>query len=145
MFVPAGCVHAYLEGTAIEVMAASDNVLRAGLTPKHVDVEELLSLVDCVAAPPLRIAPEVFYGATRVYYAPVDDFELSVTDLSQKEEKHPLPGRGPRVVLCLDGNVELFTAREALRLSRGEAAFVSSSDGPLAVHGQGTIVQADVP
>ena len=54
MFVPAGGVHAYLAGVAVEIMASSDNVLRAGLTPKHVDVPELLRNVDYVAAPPIR-------------------------------------------------------------------------------------------
>ena len=57
----------------------------AGLTPKHVDVPELLRNVDYVAAPPIRIAPEVFHDATKVFYAPVDDFELSVTDLVDQD------------------------------------------------------------
>src|SRR5690625_844107 len=145
LFVPAGCVHAYLHGTGIEVMASSDNVLRAGLTPKHVDVEELLKLVDCVAAPPIRIAPEIFHGATRVFYAPVDDFELSVTDLKENDGGQPLPGRGPRIVLCLAGYVDFHTASGSLRLERGQSAFISSEAGPLFGRGHGTFVQADVP
>ena len=145
LFVPAGCVHAYLSGTGVEVMASSDNVLRAGLTPKHVDVAELLKLVDCVAAPPIRIAPEVFYGATRVFYAPVDDFELSVTTLAAADGEQPLPGRGPRILLCLEGAIEFRTASGALSLERGQAVFVSSEAGPLFGRGTGTVVQADVP
>ncbi len=145
LFVPAGCVHAYLSGTGVEVMASSDNVLRAGLTPKHVDVAELLKLVDCVAAPPIRIAPEVFYGATRVFYAPVDDFELSVTTLAAADGEQPLPGRGPRILLCLEGAIEFRTASGTLSLERGQAVFVSSEAGPLFGRGTGTVVQADVP
>lgn len=148
LFVPAGGVHAYLSGCGVEIMASSDNVLRAGLTSKHVDVTEVLDCVDYVTAPPIRIAPEVFHGATRVYYAPVDDFELSVTTLADgdcADGSRPLPGRGPRVLLCLDGELELFTAREELALRRGEAAFVRADDGPLALRGAGTLVQADVP
>ena len=145
MFVPAGGVHAYLSGVAIEIMASSDNVLRAGLTPKHVDVPELLRNVDYVAAPPIRIAPETFHGATKVFYAPVDDFELSVTDLSDHDD-HPLPGRGPRILLCLDGEVTVATSGNgALTLTRGQAAFVPAADGRLAVRGTGRLVQADVP
>lgn len=145
MFVPAGGVHAYLSGLAVEIMASSDNVLRAGLTPKHVDVPELLANVDYVAAPPIRIAPEVFHGATKVFYAPVDDFELSVTEI-RDDLSHPLPGRGPRIVLCLDGEVTLSAERDgALVLGRGQSAFVPASDGPLTVGGRGTLVQADVP
>jgi mannose-6-phosphate isomerase len=145
MFVPAGGVHAYLHGVAVELMASSDNVLRAGLTPKHVDVPELLRNVDYVAAPPIRIAPEVFHGATKVFYAPVDDFELSVTDLDDDGE-HPLPGRGPRIVLCLDGDVTVATSGDgALTLGRGTAAFVPAADGRVTVRGRGELVQADVP
>ena len=144
LFVPAGGVHAYLHGLAVEIMASSDNVLRAGLTPKHVDVDELLRNVDYVAAPPIRIAPERFHGATRVYYAPVDDFELSVTRVDD-DDVHPLPGRGPRVLLCLDGQVRVESASGAgLDLVRGQASFVPASDGALSVHGRGTVVQADV-
>ncbi|WP_307802360.1 mannose-6-phosphate isomerase, class I [Cellulomonas fengjieae] len=145
MFVPAGGVHAYLHGVAVEIMASSDNVLRAGLTPKHVDVPELLRNVDYVAAPPIRIAPEVFHGATKVYYAPVDDFELSVTQIDD-DGVHPLPGRGPRVLLCLEGRLTVSTAHDGtLELERGHVAFVPARDGALTVRGAGTIVQADVP
>jgi mannose-6-phosphate isomerase len=145
LFVPAGGVHAYLRGLGIEIMASSDNVLRAGLTPKHVDVDELLRNVDYVAAPPIRIAPEKFHGATRSFYAPVDDFELSVTAVDDDQD-HPLPGRGPRVLLCLEGRMTVTSRFDgALTLSRGQAAFVPASDGALRVSGGGTLVQADVP
>ncbi|WP_199423568.1 mannose-6-phosphate isomerase, class I [Actinotalea solisilvae] len=145
MFVPAGGVHAYLKGVAVEVMANSDNVLRAGLTAKHIDIPELLANVDYVAAPPIRIAPERFYGASKVFYAPVDDFELSVTTVVDGGTHH-LPGRGPRVLLCLDGEVTVAAAGDAsLTLTRGDAAFVPAADGALSAVGRGTVVQADVP
>ncbi len=147
LFVPAGGVHAYLRGTAVELMASSDNVLRAGLTPKHVDVTELLGCVDYVAAPPIRIAPERFHGASRVYYAPVDDFELSITTLTDEDDDaQHLPGRGPRILLCLDGEVTVIaTGDGTVTLRRGEAVFAPASDGPLTARGAGTVVQADVP
>lgn len=145
MFVPAGGVHAYLRGVGIEVMASSDNVLRAGLTAKHVDIPELLANVDYVAAPPIRIAPELFHGATKVYYAPVDDFELSVTTVAD-DASHPLPGRGPRILFCLEGEVTVASASDGtLVLARGQAAFAPASDGALTVRGGGCVVQADVP
>lgn len=148
LFVPAGGVHAYLSGLGVEVMAASDNVLRAGLTAKHIDVPEMLDCVDYVAAPPIRVAPEIFHGATRVYYAPVDDFELSITTLRDgdcQDGSRPLPGRGPRILLCLDGELDVTTVADGLRLTRGQAAFVRADDGPLTVGGSGILVQADVP
>ncbi|WP_240646158.1 mannose-6-phosphate isomerase, class I [Georgenia sp. SYP-B2076] len=147
LFIPAGGVHAYLSGVGVEIMASSDNVLRAGLTTKHIDVAEMLECVDYVAAPPIRPAPEVFHGATRVFYAPVDDFELSITDLADLPDgpRHPLPGRGPRILLCLDGTADVATAEERVRLERGQAVFVRADEGRVFVHGTGTLVQADVP
>lgn len=144
LFVPAGGVHAYLNGLAVEIMASSDNVLRAGLTGKHIDVPALLDTVDYVAAPPIRPAPEVFHGSTRVFYAPVDDFELSVTSL-EDDAAHPLPGRGPRILICLDGEVRVSSVMESVALERGQAVFVGASEGALTVKGGGTLVQADVP
>lgn len=145
LFVPTGAVHAYLRGVGVEIMANSDNVLRAGLTGKHVDIDELLRNVDCVAAPPIRIAPERVFTATRIYYAPVDDFELSVSRLSDDGPTR-IPGRGPRVVVCLEGEVELSTQRDgAFLVRRGQSVFVPASDGFLTANGDGVIVQADVP
>jgi len=145
VFVPTGTVHAYLRGVAVEIMANSDNVLRAGLSAKYIDVEELLRNVDCVAAPPIRIAPERVFTSTEIFYAPVDDFELSVTRASAAAQAR-VPGRGPRVVLCLEGEVVLrCTGGDGLRLVSGQAAFVQASDGMLTAQGDGLLVQADVP
>lgn len=145
LFVPAGAVHAYLQGTAVEIMANSDNVLRAGLTEKHVDLPELLDNLDAVAAPPIRIAPERVFTSTEIFYAPVDDFELSVTRLTDEGEIR-IPGRGPRVVLCLEGEVDVRGENDGtLELTRGQAAFVPAADGALLARGDGRLVQADVP
>ncbi|WP_029288120.1 mannose-6-phosphate isomerase, class I [Cellulomonas sp. HZM] len=145
LFVPAGAVHAYLGGVAVEIMASSDNVLRAGLTVKHVDTDELLAALDTVAAPPIRIAPERVFTSTEIFYAPVDDFELSVTRLTD-EGTTRIPGRGPRVILCLEGEVEVHGEMDGtLVLERGQAAFVPAADGPLTARGDGVLIQADVP
>lgn len=145
LFVPAGGVHAYFSGLAVEIMAASDNVLRAGLTDKHIDVPEMLECVDYLAAPPVRIAPEVVHGTIRAYYAPVDDFELFICFVDPGEPSAALPGRGPRVVLCLGGEVWVRGATGELRLEGGQAAFVSAHDGPLELSGGGSVAQAGVP
>jgi len=144
MFIPAGCVHAYLSGLGIEVMANSNNVLRAGLTEKHVDVDELLATIDSLAAPPLRIAPEMLDAATGVFYAPVDDFELSVCRL-ERDPGRDLRGRGPRVLLAAEGQVAVSTTAQQRWLKRGQAAFVAADEGPVRVAGDGVLVQADVP
>ena len=145
LFVPAGAVHAYLGGLAVEIMANSDNVLRAGFTGKHIDTDELLATLDTVAAPPIRIAPERVFTSTEIFYAPVDDFELSVTRLTD-EGTTRIPGRGPRVIVCLEGEVEVHGEFDGtLVLERGQAAFVPAADGPLTARGDGVLVQADVP
>jgi mannose-6-phosphate isomerase len=145
LFVPTGTVHAYLSGFGVEIMANSDNVLRAGLTGKHIDVPELLKNVDTVAAPPIRIAPERGFSSTETFYAPVDDFELSITRLSD-EGTTRIPGRGPRIVLCLEGEVTVRTQYDGdVLLVRGEAAFVPARDGAVIARGDGVLAQADVP
>ena len=145
LFVPAGSVHAYISGLGVEVMASSDNVLRAGLTTKHVDVPAMLACVDYVAAPPVRPAPEYLSRATRAYYAPVDDFELLVTTVVPQDGRVPVPGRGPRILLGLEGTTMVTTSAGGAELSRGRALFVGADERALAVEGEGSLVQADVP
>ncbi len=152
MYVPPGTLHAYLQGTGLEIMAASDNVLRAGLTEKTVDADEVLQCVSVAAAPPLRIAPEHQGPVSVAYYAPVDDFELSLLDLpgpvrgSQAGgDEHRVPGSGPRILLCLEGSITLRTSAGTHALRAGSAAFVPAADGVLHAHGAGRVVQASVP
>lgn len=147
LFVPAGTLHAYIHGTGVEIMAASDNVLRAGLTAKKVDADEMLQCVSVTAAPPLRVAPERQSPVTVAYYAPVDDFEVTFTTLPEGEEGavHRLAGGGPRILLALEGRMRLETGEGALDLLAGQAAFVPAADGPLRVSGHGRLVQACVP
>ena len=145
LFVPAGSVHAYISGLGVEVMASSDNVLRAGLTTKHVDVPAMLACVDYVAAPPVRPAPEYLSRATRAYYAPVDDFELLVTTVVPRDGRVPVPGRGPRILLGLEGTTTVTTPAGSAELTRGRALFVGADERTLAVEGEGEFAQADVP
>lgn len=149
MYVPAGALHAYIHGTGLEVMATSDNVLRAGLTAKRVDADEVLQCVSVTAAPPLRVAPERQNPTSIAYYAPVDDFELAVTELTDRPsppvEPHPIPGSGPRIVLGLEGACTLVTASGTHPLRAGQAVFVPAADGPLRASGSGRFAQASVP
>ncbi|WP_154795224.1 mannose-6-phosphate isomerase, class I [Occultella kanbiaonis] len=146
MFVPAGGVHAYLSGFAVELMANSDNVLRAGLTTKRVDIPEVLETIDWVAAPPIRIAPEMFDECTGVYYAPVDDFELSVATLDGQHERR-FPGRGPRLLLGLDGELSVTSDADpdGVTVARGQCVFVAADEGTVRLSGTGRVAQAGVP
>lgn len=146
MFTPAGTVHAYASGLGLEIMANSDNVLRAGLTGKYVDVAELLDVVETVAAPPIRIAPERISPIQSTFYAPVDDFELSMIELRQAHRTFKLRGGGPRIIASLEGAAEIWTeSGQHHVLNTGQAVFVRADDGRVEVRGFGRFVQADVP
>lgn len=145
LFIPSGMVHAYLSGVAVELMASSDNVLRAGLTEKHVDVSELLRIVRSEAAPPVRIAPEKVSRAVSTFYAPVDDFELSVIRLRDATQWEKIRSSGPRTVICLEGAAQLQTDHDELHMNAGQAVFVTAADGRLSMRGFGKLVLAAVP
>src|SRR5215472_2846792 len=129
VFMPAGGLHAYLRGTGIEVLANSDNVVRAGLTGKHIDVPELLKLLDPAATVPV-LSPVPLADRIASFHTPAPEFALYVADLA--DDAITLPGAGPRIVLCTDGAAALLASSgESAKLPRGESCFVSAADGPL--------------
>jgi mannose-6-phosphate isomerase len=148
LFLPPGEVHAYLAGVAVEVMASSDNVLRAGLTTKRVDSEALIECASFTPRPPA--VPDVSSsgprGQVQTYRAPVDEFALTTADVEPGEDV-TLPGNGPRTVLCLDGEATLTAARcdGPARLGRGASVFVPDAAGALRLSGSGHVVCAWVP
>jgi mannose-6-phosphate isomerase len=148
LFVPSGALHAYVRGVGIEVTASSDNVLRAALTSKKVDVEEMLRSVSVTPSSPVRIDPEQIDPATATYRAPVDDFALSVVTLPGGEHsgplEHSLPGRGPRLLLLLEGTVRLAGTAQTSDLTFGDAVFLSADETDVRVSGKGRLVVAAV-
>jgi mannose-6-phosphate isomerase len=139
VWMPAGNLHAYLHGTGVELMAASDNVLRGGLTPKHVDVPELLRVLrfEVLADPvvrPREVAPGLVTWPT-----PIDDFALYRADLDGGEVE--LPGHGPRIVLCLRGEVRVDDGAGELVLRGGQAAF-GAAGRTATVAGSGEVYEA---
>jgi len=129
VFMPAGGLHAYLRGTGIEVLANSDNVIRAGLTGKHVDVPELLKLLDPAVTVPV-LSPRSVADRITSFDTPAPEFALYVADLASGTVT--LPGAGPRIVLCTDGAAALAAeSGESAKLARGESCFVSAADGSL--------------
>jgi mannose-6-phosphate isomerase len=141
VFMPAGGPHAYLHGTGVELLANSDNVVRAGLTGKHVDVPELLKLLDPAATVPvIEPRPAGGQGAGRVcvYDSPAPEFRLGRAELRAAEVVLPGDG-GARIVLCTEGAAVLRTSSGALKLARGEACFLSAADGPVSASGPATL------
>lgn len=145
LYTPAGAIHCYIRGFAVEIMADSDNVLRMGLTAKHTDPEEALRHVVFRGAPPVRIAAEETAPHTKTFYAPVDDFELTVVNVPADETVR-IHGRGPRIVAAIAGRVRLATpAGEDAWLTPGRAVFLAAREGDVTADGEGRLVQADVP
>lgn len=139
LFMPAGGLHAYLRGTGIELLANSDNVLRAGLTSKHIDVPELLKLTDPAAEVPVITGRATGDGVTE-YDAPIPEFAFYTVNLTGDEVR--LPGEGPRVVMVLEGSATLRAHDETVKAANGESVFVPASDGPVAASGPAKMVVA---
>ena len=136
IFLPAGNLHTYLRGVALEVMANSDNVLRGGLTPKHVDVPELLRVLDFTPTTEAQLRPPTHRdGISLVYDTPADEFAVSVLTLDGKHIGHEVdaPSRhdGPQILLCIEGAATVHGKSKGLILNRGMAAWVAADDGPI--------------
>ncbi|MEM9466849.1 MAG: mannose-6-phosphate isomerase, class I, partial [Actinomycetota bacterium] len=132
LFLGAGNLHAYLHGTGVEIMANSDNVLRGGLTPKHIDVPTLLDIVD---AAPLAVdvqRPELVGGAA-AYRIPTPEFALTRLDVDV-----PMTTNGPAILLCTDGVVDAA----GHTLDRGAAAWLPAAAGEVELTGAGTVFVA---
>ena len=121
VFLPAGNLHAYLSGAGVEVMAGSDNVLRGGLTAKHVDLAALIEVLDFTDGRVPVIHPVLGPGGLR-YPVPVEDFDLTRVQLD--DQSGSLATSGPQVVLCTEGRAVLSSDDAELTLGQGESAFV---------------------
>jgi mannose-6-phosphate isomerase len=122
IFQPAGVPHAYLEGQCVEIMSNSDNVLRGGLTTKHVDVKELMKHIKCEPLEPVIIKGKM-NSTERVYETQAPDFQLSCIALPAggKAEINPLT---TEIILVLRGNAELSSGDMLVRLKQGQSAVV---------------------
>ncbi|MEV8040935.1 mannose-6-phosphate isomerase, class I [Arthrobacter sp. NPDC080082] len=144
VYLPAGNVHAYLHGLGIEVMASSDNVLRGGLTPKFVDVPELLRTIafEAVGVPELR-AEQTMLGQ-ELYRPPFQEFALQRIELAPGGEAVPLAQSGAAVLIVVAGSVMLDSPKGDLRLDRGGSAFVPAAEAPVNVHPAGDTAEPAV-
>lgn len=136
IYLPAGNLHAYLRGLAVEIMANSDNVLRGGLTPKHVDVPELLRVLDFSPASEKHLHVEtVTEGAQTRYCTPAKEFALSRFDLVDGEPVH-VAVRGPQILLCTQGSVHVDGSGIALETHAGQSVWVPADGGSITLTGQ---------
>lgn len=130
LYLPTGNLHAYLSGLGVEIMANSDNVLRGGLTGKHIDVDELLTLVDFTPgwAGPVPIEQES--AAVYRYRTDAPEFGLWRVAVDQAPAEGvavPAYGSG-RVLLCGEGSVTVRSSGVDLGLGRGQSAFLKPEE-----------------
>ncbi len=142
LFTGPGVPHSYLEGSGIEVMANSDNVVRLGLTSKLVDAGELLDILVYEAAEDATLEAEVEelpWGRRASFTPPVDDFRLDVLEVTGTAAA-PLPGEdSARIVLALEGGVEIRNAAGAGSLRPGQATLLTASAGAAIATGAGKV------
>ena len=143
LYLAAGNIHAYLDGLGIELMAASDNVLRGGLTPKHIDVTELVDVLDFTPMPPPILVPSPVGAGVVAFRPDVPDFVLyraepgaSGSADSAARVAH-VAIDGPAIVLAERGGLRVMGALGEAAVARGEAVYVTPDEAELAIDGDG--------
>ena len=159
VYIPAGTPHAYIHGTAAEIMTNSDNVLRAGMTPKHRDIPNLLRSLDCQPNAPIdpsssMIATLIMHNMV-TYKPKISEYMLVYGNVSAGEAAWPLmarlnqrygdlieklgprrlmiPRKGPRILLCTEGAIQCSTEYSSVTLKQGQAVFIPSEDGRVVI------------
>ncbi|MBA3111653.1 mannose-6-phosphate isomerase [Salmonella enterica] len=140
MFLFAETPHAYLQGVALEVMANSDNVLRAGLTPKYIDIPELVANVKFEPKPASELLTvPVKSGAELDFPIPVDDFAFSLHDLALQETS--ISQHSAAILFCVEGEAVLRKDEQRLVLKPGESAFIGADESPVNASGTGRLAR----
>ncbi len=129
LYLDAGHLHAYVGGFGVELMASSDNVLRGGLTPKHIDVPNLLDIVVGQALEPEVLSAEGHLGR---YQTPAPEFRLDRIGQGGASDR---PADGPEIVVAVGGPAELICPDGSLTVAPGEAAWLA--------HGHAASIRAD--
>lgn len=140
MFLFAETPHAYLKGVALEVMANSDNVLRAGLTPKYIDIPELMANVKFVEKPAdqLLTQPEQQESELR-FPIPVDDFAFAIHTLNAVPQA--VSQESAALLFCIEGQAIIAKGTEQVVLQPGESCFVAANEAPITVAGTGRLAR----
>ena len=142
IFLPAGNIHAYLSGLGLEVMAASDNVLRCGLTPKHIDVAELLKIADFQELESPKVTPKKLAEGLVEYPVEVDDFRVYLAEVSGKNILADIDLPSAAMVVCTAGEVAVSTSLDEREvLTKKQVVYVSGAK-KISLSGSGTVFLA---
>jgi mannose-6-phosphate isomerase len=143
----AGELHTYLHGVGIELMANSDNVIRGGLTAKHIDVPELLKIVDFKTDPTKILTPVPHENCEEYYPSPAEEFMLSVISINREEPFISLKDRSVEILMCIEGEAVIKDSgdNEPLVLTRGTSVIVPALALNYGIEGTANIYKASVP
>jgi mannose-6-phosphate isomerase len=146
LFLPAGELHAYLEGTGIELMANSDNVLRGGLTPKHIDVPELLRVLNFKPRTIEVLQPAPGDSMEKLYPSFAEEFVLSVISIANGENYQKSNLHSAEILLCIDGEANLTGSKGTrIQVKKGDSAFIAAATGSYSINGEAVFYKAAVP
>ncbi len=147
MYLPAGELHGYLEGVGIELMANSDNVLRGGLTPKHIDVQELLTVLNFTDGEVNILSPENLTPGEAIYSTEAEEFVLSVIRINKAAPFSSPRDRSVEMMMCTEGEVSVTDLRagDITRLTRGISIMVPAAVEQYSIEGDGILYKAAVP
>ena len=139
LFMAAGGIHAYVQGVGVELLANSDNVIRAGLTPKHIDVPELLRVLDPAIPVPVLAARSTGAGVEQ-FDTGIPEFVLRRLTVGGSLE---VPAEGsPRILLCVGGEAEITAGEQRLHLTRGQSCFLAADDPAATLTGEAALFLA---
>ncbi len=146
MFLPAGQLHAYLEGLGIELMANSDNVLRGGLTPKHVDVPELMKTLRFEGGDVQIRLPAKQDGGEKIYQTPAKEFVLSVLSVKEGSSFRSREQRSAEILICTEGGATLtdLGTDASLCVKKGASVIIPAAVKQYAVEGEAILYKASV-
>jgi mannose-6-phosphate isomerase len=141
LYVRPGQIHAYMHGTGVEILGGSDNVIRGGLTPKHVSVADLRAVLAVEAREPSLIDPVCTADGDEAWPTPQAEFELRRWHID--DAVRSLATRGPTVLLCLEGTLGVSDRDSSITLGPGQSAFVAAVVAGIDVDGNGVLMCAN--
>jgi len=147
LYLPAGQLHAYLEGVGVELMANSDNVLRGGLTPKHIDREELMRVLRFAPQPPQILHAQTVSPSEACFHTPAEEFALVRIRVSQ-DVVHAAPHRHNVAILLLTAGQLVLAAShtgDKMKLVRGDCVLIPAAAGAYRLSGEAEAFLATVP
>ncbi|MCP4683054.1 MAG: mannose-6-phosphate isomerase, class I, partial [Desulfobacterales bacterium] len=147
VYLPSGELHAYLHGVGIELMANSDNVLRGGLTSKHVDVPELLKIINFEPTLSHKVKTVKSGDCLKTFITPAEEFLLSVISVDKGQSFASSQDRGVEILICMEGEAGIkdLGSGEALALNKGVSVIVPAAVPRYRIEGSAVLYMASVP